>query len=262
MNTTRAHKNAAIALKTRVKLAMGDYAGVISDANKIVSTAAPFKSTTRVAHALQADVSAVFKAPYTTTESIFSFPMDATNAPGTQNQLGYYFNAGNVEYYLNTGSIGIYNNPQFAATDDRKTKLTVATTSVAKFPSSTKFSGVSPYVDFVPNIRYAEVLLNLAEAEAEAGSLTRAVALLKAVHGRSDAAYVFPALDTKADVIKAILTERRIEFLAEGFRANDVTRRGEPMVSFGAGATIQPSDPRYIYGIPLAEVQTNPSIGK
>ncbi len=262
LNTTRAHKNSAIALKTRVKLAMGDYAGVIADANKIVSATAPFKSSARVAHALQSDVSAVFKAPYTTTESIFSFPMDATNAPGTQNQLGYYFNAGNVEYYLNTGSIGIYNNPQFAATDDRKTKLTVATTSVAKFPSSTKFSGVSPFVDYVPNIRYAEVLLNLAEAEAEAGSLTRAVALLKAVHGRSDAAYVFPALDTKADVIKAILTERRIEFLAEGFRANDVTRRGEPMVSFGAGATIQPTDPRYIYGIPLVEVQTNPSIGK
>ncbi|MBP6054402.1 MAG: RagB/SusD family nutrient uptake outer membrane protein [Cytophagaceae bacterium] len=262
LNTTRAHKNTAIALKTRVKLAMGDYAGVIADANKIVSAAAPFKSSTRVAHALQADVSAVFKAPYTTTESIFSFPMDATNAPGTQNQLGYYFNAGNVEYYLNTGTIGIYNNPQFAATDDRKTKLTVATTAVAKFPSSTKFSGVSPYVDFVPNIRYAEVLLNLAEAEAETGNLSRAAALLKAVHGRSDAAYVFAALDTKADVIKAILTERRIEFLAEGFRANDVTRRGEPMVSFGAGATIQPSDPRYIYGIPLAEVQTNPSIGK
>ena len=262
LNTTRAHKNTAIALKTRVKLAMGDYAGVIADANKIVSAAAPFKSSTRVAHALQADVSAVFKAPYTTTESIFSFPMDATNAPGTQNQLGYYFNAGNVEYYLNTGTIGIYNNPQFAATDDRKTKLTVATTAVAKFPSSTKFSGVSPYVDFVPNIRYAEVLLNLAEAEAETGNLSRAAALLKAVHGRSDAGYVFAALDTKSDVIKAILTERRIEFLAEGFRANDVTRRGEPMVSFGAGATIQPSDPRYIYGIPLAEVQTNPSIGK
>lgn len=262
LNTTRAHKNSAIALKTRVMLAMGDYAGVITEGNKIVSAAAPFKSSIRVAHALQADVSAVFKAPYTSTESIFSFPMDATNAPGTQNQLGYYFNAGNVEYYLNTGSIGIYNNPQFAATDDRKTKLTVATTAVAKFPSSTKFSGVSPYVDYVPNIRYAEVLLNLAEAEAQAGSLTRAVALLKAVHGRSDANYVFPALDAKADVIKSILTERRIEFLAEGFRANDVTRRGDPMVSFGAGATIQPSDTRYIYSIPLAEVQTNPSIGK
>jgi hypothetical protein len=81
LNTTRAHKNSAIALKTRVLLAKADYAGVITEANKIVSAAAPFRATARVAHALQADVSAVFKAPYTTTESIFSFPMDATNAP-------------------------------------------------------------------------------------------------------------------------------------------------------------------------------------
>ena len=261
LNTTRAHKNSAIALKTRVLLAKNDFAGVITEANKIVSAAAPFKSSVRVAHALQADVSNVFKAPYTTSESIFSFPMDATNAPGTQNQLGYYFNAGNVEYYLNTGATGVYNQAQFRATDDRKTKLTVATTAVAKFPSSTKFSGVSPYIDYVPNIRYAEVLLNLAEAEAEAGSQTRALALLNAVHQRSDAGYDFGTLD-KAGLIKAILMERRIEFLAEGFRANDVLRRGDPLNSYGAGAVILSSDPRYIYGIPLGEIQTNPAIGK
>jgi hypothetical protein len=261
LNTTRAHKNTAIALKTRVLLAKNDFAGVITEANKIVSATAPFRNTTRVASALQADVSNVFKAPYTTSESIFSFPMDATNAPGTQNQLGYYFNAGNVEYYLNTGATGVYNQAQFRATDDRKTKLTVAKTAVANFPSSTKFSGVSPYIDYVPNIRYAEVLLNLAEAEAEVGSQTRSLALLTAVHQRSDATYDFGTLD-KAGLIKAILMERRIEFLAEGFRANDVLRRGDPLNSFGAGAVILSSDPRYIYGIPLGEIQTNPAIGK
>ena len=261
LNTTRAHKNTAIALKTRVYLIMGDYAKVISEGNKIVSATAPFKNANRVTHALQSDVSAVFKAPYTTSESIFSFPMADTNPPGTQNQLGYYFNAGNVEYYLNTGSTGIYNNAQFRAADDRKTKLTVAKTAVANFPSSTKFSGVSPYVDYVPQIRYAEVLLNVAEAEAESGNLARAQALLEAVHQRSDASYAFGTL-AKADLVKVILTERRIEFLAEGFRANDVLRRGEALNSFGAGSLIQPSDPRYIYGIPTIEIQTNPSIGK
>ncbi len=261
LNTTRAHKNTAIALKTRVYLIMGDYAKVITEGNKLVPAVAPFKNASRVAHALQSDVSAVFKTPYTTSESIFSFPMADTNAPGTQNQLGYYFNAGNVEYYLNTGVTGIYSNAQFRATDDRKTKLTVAKTSVANFPSSTKFSGVSPYIDYVPQIRYAEVLLNLAEAEAETGNVTRAQALLDAVHQRSDASYSFGTL-AKADLVKAILTERRIEFLAEGFRANDVLRRGEPLNSFGAGSVIQPSDPRYIYGIPTIEIQTNPSIGK
>ncbi|WP_337044979.1 RagB/SusD family nutrient uptake outer membrane protein [Emticicia sp. 17c] len=260
LRTTRAHKNTAIALKTRVLLAKKDYAGVITEANKIVSASAPFKSANRVAHELQSDVSSVFKAPYTSVESIFSFPMAETNAPGTQNQLGYYFNAGNVEYYLNPSGSGIYANPQFRAVDDRKTKLTVPTTSVAAFPSVTKFSGVSPYIDFVPNIRYAEVLLNLAEAEAEAGNQTRALALLKAVHERSDKGYDFGTLD-KAGLVKAILTERRIELLAEGFRTNDILRRGEPINSFGAGAMIQPSETRYIFGIPLAETQTNPGIG-
>lgn len=260
LNTTRAHKNTAIALKTRVYLIMGNYAKVITEANKIVSTGSPFRNTNRVAHALQTDVTNVFKAPFTTSESIFSFPMADTNPPGTQNQIGFYFNAGNVEYYLNTGATGIYNHPQFRATDDRKTKMTIAKTAVANFPSSTKFSGVAPFIDFVPQIRYAEVLLNLAEAEAESGNLTRAKALLEAVHQRSDASYSFEELD-KTGLVKAILLERRIEFLAEGFRANDVLRRGEPLNSFGAGAIIQPSDPRYIFGIPTLEVQTNPSIG-
>jgi hypothetical protein len=34
------------------------------------------------------------------------------------------------------------------------------------------------------------------------------------------------------------------------------------LFSFGAGAIIAPSDPRYIFGIPLIEIQTNPSLGK
>ncbi|WP_310588118.1 RagB/SusD family nutrient uptake outer membrane protein [Emticicia sp. BO119] len=202
----------------------------------------------------------VFRTPYTSVESILSFPMAETNAPGTQNQLGYYFNAGNVEYFINTGATGIYSNPQFRASDDRKAKLTVPTTNVAAFPSSTKFSGVSPYIDFVPNIRYAEVLLNLAEAEAEAGSQTRALAILQAVHERSDKGYDFSTLD-KAGLINAILTERRIELFAEGFRTNDILRRGQPINSFGAGAIIQPTETRYIFGIPLSEIQTNPGIG-
>ncbi len=265
LRTTRAHKNTAIALKARVLLAKKDYAKVITESNKIVSASAPFTSVSvaaaRAPHSLIADVVSVFRAPYTSNESILSFPMADNNAPGTQNQLGYYFNAGNVEYNINAGPTGIYSNAQWRNTDDRKAKLTVETTSVIKLPSSTKFSGVAPFIDYVPMIRYAEVLLNLAEAEAEAGSQDRALALLKAVHLRSDATYDFGTLD-KAALIKAILTERRIELFAEGFRANDILRRGESINSFGAGAVIPSSDARYIYGIPNTEVLSNPGINK
>ena len=60
LNTTRAHRNTAIALKTRVYLSMQKYAEVITEANKIVTAAAPFTATTGVAHALQANVNTIY----------------------------------------------------------------------------------------------------------------------------------------------------------------------------------------------------------
>lgn len=260
LNTTRAHKNTAIALKTRVYLVMGKYADVITEANKIVPQTAPFVAPTGVKHALQPDITNVFKT-YTTTESILSAPFSDLDAPGTQNQLGYYYNAGNIEFYLNTTS-GIYANPQFEADDTRKTALTLAYSSAWRIV--TKFSNVSPYTDWVPLIRYAEVLLNLAEAEAEVGDQARAIALLEAVHKRSDASWSYTGT-TKADLINAILTERRIELLGEGFRTNDLFRRGKSIMSRGAGsatalAEIPTTDPRYLLPIPTAEVLTNSAL--
>ncbi len=258
LNTTRAHKNSAIALKTRVYLAMRRYQDVIAEGNKIVSTNAPFVSPNRVTHSLQPSIKNVFTT-YNTTESIFSLPMAATNAPGTQNQLGFYYNGGNGnrEYYLNvntTGITGIYTNPQFRAADVRKTDLT-ATISGQRYV--TKFSGVTPFVDWVPVMRYSEVLLNLAEAEAEVGSQTRALALLMAVHQRSDATWVYVPT-SQQDLINTILTERRIELLSEGFRTNDIMRRAQGIPSIGAGATIPLADSRYNFKIPTSEYQTNP----
>lgn len=71
LNTTRAHRNTAIALKTRMYLSMQKYADVITEANKIVTASAPFTATTGVAHALQPDVTKIFTT-YNTSESIFS----------------------------------------------------------------------------------------------------------------------------------------------------------------------------------------------
>src|SRR5690606_42124182 len=93
----------------------------------------------------------------------------------------------------------------------------------------TKFSAASPYLDWIPVIRYSEVLLNLAEAEAEAGSQTRALALLKAVRNRSDAAYTFPAFAYKDASVSAIHLDLRIEFLGEGLRVLDLPSRNMPI---------------------------------
>ena len=67
LNTTRAHKNTAIALKTRVFLSMGDYPNVITEATKLVPQAtAPFSATSGVLHALQPNIATVFST-YNTT---------------------------------------------------------------------------------------------------------------------------------------------------------------------------------------------------
>jgi len=266
LRTTRAHKNTAIALKTRVYLAMGNYAKVLEEGNKLVPQAAPFANTARTAHALQPNVQSVFAAPFTTSESIFSFPMADTNAPGTQNQLGYYYSwagNGNLEFSLNKTGAGIYADPAWPTTDARKSVLTEnATISGVLHSYPIKYGAVSPFIDFVPMIRYAEILLNVAEAEALApgGNLVRSQALLQAVRTRSDASFVYGALTTPAALEAAILKERRIELLAEGFRYNDLARKAAPLPSFGVGSSVPVTDQRYTFPIPIGEVNTNPLV--
>ncbi|QNL50840.1 RagB/SusD family nutrient uptake outer membrane protein [Olivibacter sp. SDN3] len=259
---TRAYRNTAIALKTRVYLAMGDYPNVIAEANKIVSPAAPFTSPDG-SLGLETSVEIAFATPYAgnNRENILSMPMEENNAPGTQNQMGYYYNTGNgnIEYYLNTttGNLGgIYAHPQWGENDARKTQLTAEASGLQIL---TKWAGEAPFIDWIPVIRYAEVLLNLAEAEAEAGDQARALALVNAVHTRSDAENPLTSSGNE-DLIEKILTERRIELLGEGFRAPDLMRRGQAIPSYGAGGMISPNSSSYVFPIPVGEVQTNPDL--
>ena len=266
--TTRAHKNTAIALKTRVYLTMANHAKVIEEGNKIVPQAAPFSTTVGAGHALASNVASLFVPPYTVSESIFSFPMAATNAPGTQNQLAYYYNSftgANLIYPLNKTAPGIYADPLWPETDARKSTFTALFTGsgLTAQPVLKKYNTPSPWTDFVPMIRYAEVLLNVAEAEAApGGNPVRARALLDAVRKRSDANYEFGSLAGTA-LTEAILKERRIELLGEGHRYNDLARLNRALPAIGAaGQTIAVSDPRYTFPIPVNEKNTNPLVGE
>jgi len=260
-NTTRAHRNTAIALKTRVYLSMQQYANVITEANKIVSATAPFTATTGVAHALQTDITNVFKTPYTTTESILSMPMTVTTGdnPGTQNQLCYYYytqstTPGTAEFNLNTN--GIIGNTGWTATDKRRTGLTFTKSDGSRYVS--KYITPSPYTDYVPIIRYSEVLLNLAEARARTIATVdpQALALLNAVRGRSDAGTIL-APATQTALTDAIMLERRIEFLGEGLRTGDLMRLLQTIPAKGAAPTKAPSDNGYIWPISASELALN-----
>ena len=261
-NVTRGHKNTAIAFKTRVYLSMQKYAEAITEANKIVSAAAPFTAATGVPFALQADITNVFKTPYITTESILSMPFNGTTeTPGTQNQLGYYYgvsalNGGNGEYSLNPA--GIIANAGWTATDKRRSFIFTAANGkkyLSKYPS------ITPFTDYSPVIRYSEVLLNLAEARVRSTNTVdpQAVALLNAVRTRSDAttSFTVASFANAAALADAILTERRIEFLGEGLRAPDLLRLGLPIPAKSNIAAIPFSAQNYIWPISATELQLN-----
>ena len=260
LNTTRAHRNTAIALKTRVLLSMRRYADVITEANKIVSATAPFTASTGVAHALQANYRNLFTAPYTTTESILSMPFASNETPGVQNQLGYYygpsaFNGGNGEYSLLPN--GIISDAGWKTADTRRTYVQVFSGK----SYLTKYSVASTFTDFAPVIRYAEVLLNLAEARVRSTNTidAQAIDLLNAVRGRSDATTVFTAgsFANAAALADAIVHERRIEFLGEGLRGTDLTRLGLPLPAKPGVTAVAPNAQTYIWPISSNELLLN-----
>lgn len=260
-NVTRAHRNTAIALKTRVYLSMGKYAEVITEANKIVPAVAPFKASSGVANDLVSDIASVFKT-YQTVESVFSLPMSTSASPldypGTQNSLASYFYMtanlpGTTEYSLIPS--GIISNTGWKTTDKRRT-LIFTKTDGKQFLA--KFTTPSPYTDWVPVIRWSEVLLNLAEARVRSTNSIDAQALLliNAVRQRSDATTtIAPA--SVAEFTDALLTERRIEFLGEGLRGPDLTRLLLTIPAKGSAASKGPSENGYIWPISSDELSLN-----
>jgi len=262
LNTTRIHKNTIIALKTRVLLHMHNWSGVVTESAKIVSSTAPFKATTGVPHELNPSYANIFAAPYTSKESIFSMPFTTTNTPGTQNGLAHYFNPASSEsYYLVTAAGSTFS--KMNAADARRTMLVTDAQGryfLGKYPDFTNLT------NYAPVIRYAEVLLNRAEALVRAGNAVtqEAVDLLNAVRTRSfpGGAYALSDFATPADFYDAILLERNIEFLGEGIRNQDIMRLSLTIPAKDGGAmgsvsAIAPNSPSYIWPVPVSELNFN-----
>ncbi len=263
LNTTRVHKNTVIAFKTRVYLAMGRYADVITEGNKLVPAAPPYNAPANYGNGLMPSIATVFASPYDSKESILSFPYTALDLPGTQNSLNSYYNPGpdgNGDFSLNVTGNGIVANTDWALTDARRAfnQVSGGKTFLRKWPNN---AGSNP--DYVVVIRYAEIMLNLAEALARqsSGVDARALELLNAIRHRSDPATTITAA-TKEELINKILLERRIELLGEGFRTSDVTRTGGSFAAKGTIPAVPPTSTLYIWPISNGEMITNKSMAQ
>lgn len=98
-------------------------------------------------------------------------------------------------------------------------------------------SGAGPFYSAAPliEIRFTEVLLNLAEAACMSGNTSEAVSLLQQVRDRAGVP-AYSNLSDQATCMSAILYERQVEFAYEGKRFDDMRR----WMLFDGGAT-QPS---------------------
>ena len=261
LNTTRVHKNTIIAYKTRVYLNMNDFAKVQTEAAKIVSTSAPFTSPTGVANALNATFAGIWVSPYTSKESIFSMPFTATDQPGTQNALAHYYHPSSAEsHYLEVNG-DAYKALVANGTDARKTIFQTATVSgtLRYFPG--KWLDFTTKTDYAPVIRYAEVLLNYAEAIVRGNNAVsqKAVDLLNAVRTRSypGGAYTLASFANAQAFQNAIMLERDMEFLGEGIRNMDLLRTLSTIPAKTGVAAVPSTSPTYIWPIPTTELNIN-----
>jgi hypothetical protein len=281
-NKSLVTKNAVIAFKTRVYLHQRNWDKVITEGTKampgIALTASP-------------EMPFVTASNLSNTESIFSIRHGAVTGqnPGV--------NAGLASQYKTRRLVCIspiiWRDPSWLQDDKRRTEGTMVET-VTGIKYTNKYKDGVTYTDAAPVIRYAEVVLNMAEAQARKASpnLATALTLLNSVRNRALAnpatqAYTAVMLPTQSDMVKAILQERRIEFLMEGRRWSDIQRLqndnlfpidGIP-AKVGSGAAtaamfvpttpytgpfgesaIPSSNFRILWPIPLIETNNNPTL--
>ena len=108
-------------------------------------------------------------------------------------------------------------------------------------------------------LRYADVLLMMAECENEVGTQADAVGYINEVRARPSVN--MPALPTtlsKAEVFDAIVHERKVELAGEQIRFNDLIRWGLAD-EFLAGTGFQPGKSE-LFPIPLSEITSNANI--
>ena len=278
---SKATRGSAIAFKTRVYLAQRDWAKVLTEAAKITT-----------AFSLTGSPNGPFAANITNSESIFSISQAATLNPGGNAALASQYKTRRLVCV----SPIIWRDPSWLS-DDKRREEAVMIETVAGRKYTNKYKDGTTYTDAAPVIRYAEVLLNSAEAQARisVANLPAALTLLNSVRNRSLAtpatqAYTATSFTTQTAMVGAIIKERRIEFLMEGRRWADIHRlmnddlvptngipqkvaNGNPAAStFTLGTpftfllptdgvpAIPAADYRILWPIPLLETNNNPTL--
>lgn len=256
---TRASAAAARVLRMRVYMAEQKWDEAIAEGEAITG------------YEIDADVTNLYGKDLATAEKagskelIFSLPMSTQDAPNTQMSAAEYFSAKALVSWLDTES-GILSQPNYSqAFDQRISSLTTDPDDAGRV-FSLKFVDQGEKLDWVPLIRFAEAKLNLAECYAnKSDGAAKAQGYLNDVRSKRIAP-ADDALDvttlTGANLLNAVYSERRLEFICEGMRGIDIIRRGESFVKKNSSfeVTVAPGSNYYTWPIPDTEKAFNKAI--
>jgi hypothetical protein len=251
---TRATKAAAAAFLSRVYLYKEDF-------NNAKTVAWDVINKQYGEFGLNAQPSQTYGANnYLTNESIFSIPSKAGDFEAGFTLTSHYTTS--TDLYINPDFLDITINPWLAVDDKRRTQLT-GNNAALGVPVTFKYRDVA---DWAPICRYAEVLLNYAEAAGQLGVAVDAEALarLNEVRNRSRVSappYTNTTINTKTQLINAIWAERRIELAFEGHRIFDLNRNKMKITNkrdFDFNTRVADQDfgaDKRILPVPLIEIQ-------
>lgn len=251
-------KYAIKAIEARAYLYKGDYANARDAALLVVNNGGYSLAPTASAF------TAFWASPTATTtklEKIFELNENASNNLGNTGLDAIFSQAGYGDIQATTD---LYND--YSATDLRRTLILNSTRAGAQAYIINKFSNyTNTDKDETPVIRYAEVVLTLAEAYARTGDEPNAKLYLNQLAKLRDPSFA-GYTSTGTQLTTDILNERRKELAFEGLRFFDFTRLNLPInrpaqtQGYASYPTVTTSDYRRILPIPQSERDANPNI--
>lgn len=260
--TTIATKNtasrfAASALLQRVYLYQGNNQAAVDEANTF--NGAGFIVTPAAA------LNAFYGAARFNNEEIFTLEFITADNLGADNLGGIYLKPGYGDLRVSQDLMSV-----FETADARRTSLigSFGAASPTELVNRKFVATASVNLMHSPKIlRFSEVLLNRAEANAKLGNVAPTIADLNLIRTNRGLA-ALTTLPT-SQLLDSVLVEKRREFMFEGHRWFDLIRNNRAIVrtfvnnSFTVTSpwtTLQANDFRTVAPIPQREVDVNPNI--
>lgn len=218
---------------------------------------------------LSGSVREMFDAPYHTAENIYSLPFTNTERGGG-NPASYISSAVGYIDTLNVRT-GIVTIPAYHLATDSRTSFIKVDPVTGRETWYEKYDEYNTPLEWIHIFRYAETLLNLSESYYNLGNYAKAAQLLHQVRSRSiPTGDIIDVTALTGDELRdAIYNERRAEFIGEGLRGLDISRRAENYIHPAATRTngkwdtvvvATPSDrTTYCWALPSYEILVNKS---